>query len=213
MYIKIPVKFFSYQLSSAVNSWLQVVTADENENHPRELKFGTHINFSVHMKISIIFFHSSCHQLSVAVNTYSVKPVLAKLGKNIQLSWVELSWAQSGFVTAWQQISKFADFKTRKMFANGLFISKLTYLIPLWGGCENSSIKALQVIQNKAARCVTRFGIYTPVNILLRQRGWLSVNQLVFFHTKHFRIDLQRIYSQCQKLNIPTVQELRIQEN
>ena len=69
------------------------------------------------------------------------------------------------------------------MFANGLFVSKLTYLIPLWGGCEKFLIKALQVIQNKAARCVTRCGIYTPVNILLRQRGWLSVNQLVFFHT------------------------------
>ena len=32
------------------------------------------------------------------VNTYSVKPVLAEPGKNTQLSWVELSWAQSGFI-------------------------------------------------------------------------------------------------------------------
>ena len=31
------------------------------------------------------------------VNTYSVKPVLAELGKNTQLSWVKLSWAQYGY--------------------------------------------------------------------------------------------------------------------
>ena len=37
------------------------------------------------------------------VNTYSVKPVLAELGKNTQLSWVELSWAQSGLFCIWNQ--------------------------------------------------------------------------------------------------------------
>ena len=76
-----------------------------------------------------------------------------------------------------------ADFKTRKMFADGLFMSKLIYLIPLWGGCEKFLIKALQVVQNKAARSVTRLGIFTPVKTLLKQCGWLSVHQLVFFHT------------------------------
>ena len=69
------------------------------------------------------------------------------------------------------------------MFADGLFMSKLIYLIPLWGGCEKFLIKALQVVQNKAARSVTRLGIFTPVKTLLKQCGWLSVHQLVFFHT------------------------------
>ena len=56
-----------HQLSTAVNSWLQVLKADENENPPRKLKFGTYINFSVHMKISVYFFFIaaviSCQQL------------------------------------------------------------------------------------------------------------------------------------------------------
>ena len=86
-------------------------------------------------------------------------------------------------LNALKQIGKVADFKTRKMFANGLFMSKLIYLIPLWDGCEKFLIRALQVVQNKAARSVTRLGIYTPVKTLLRQCGWLSVHQLVFFHT------------------------------
>ena len=74
-----------------------------------------------------------------------------------------------------------AVFKTRKMLADGLFMSKLVYLIPLWGGCEKFLIKALQIIQNKAARSVTKLGIFTPVQLLLKQCGWL--HQLVFFHT------------------------------
>lgn len=86
-------------------------------------------------------------------------------------------------LNALRKINKVADFRTRKMLADGLFMSKLVYLIPLWGGCEKFLIRALQIIQNKAARSVTKLGIFTPVQTLLRQCGWLSVNQLVFFHT------------------------------
>jgi hypothetical protein len=86
-------------------------------------------------------------------------------------------------LNALKKISRVADFKTRKMLADGLFMSKLIYLIPLWGGCEKFLIKALQIIQNKAARTVSKLGIFTPVKVFLKQCGWLSVHQLVFFHT------------------------------
>ena len=46
-------------------------------------------------------------------------------------------------LNALKKISRVADFKTRKMLADGLFMSKLIYLIPLWGGCEKFLIKAL----------------------------------------------------------------------
>ena len=49
-----------------------------------------------------------------------------------------------------------APFKTRLMAANSVFISVLTYLIPLWGASEGYLMKAQQVVQNKAARCVTK---------------------------------------------------------
>ena len=86
-------------------------------------------------------------------------------------------------LNALRKISKVADFKTRKMLADGLFMSKLVYLIPLWGGCEKFLIRALQIVQNKAARSVTKLGRFTSVQTLLQQCGWLSVNQLVFYHT------------------------------
>ena len=58
-------KFYFYVLFP-LNSGGQLLTVGENENHPRELKFGISINFSVYIKIPAKFF--SC-QLSSAVNS------------------------------------------------------------------------------------------------------------------------------------------------
>ena len=38
-------------------------------------------------------------------------------------------------------------------------------------------------MQNKAARYVTKRDRFTSTKVLLMQCGWLSVNQMVFFHT------------------------------
>ena len=86
-------------------------------------------------------------------------------------------------LSAIKQMSYFADFKTRKMVTNGLFISRLAYLMPLWGGCQKFQIRALQLMQNRAARYVTRNDVYTPAKTLLIQCGWLSVYQMIFYHT------------------------------
>ena len=69
------------------------------------------------------------------------------------------------------------------MIANGIFCSKLIFQISLWGGTEEYLLSSLQIVQNKAARCVARRGKYTPIEELLKQCGWLSVRQLVFFHS------------------------------
>ena len=61
-------------------------------------------------------------------------------------------------------------------------MSKLCYLIQLWGGAEGYLLKALQVIQNRAARAVTRMSWFTPTRVLLEKCKWLSVKQLVFYH-------------------------------
>ena len=53
----------------------------------------------------------------------------------------------------------------------------------MYGGCSSYLILALQVIQNRAARCVTRLPWMTPTSVLLKQCGWLSVRQLVEYHS------------------------------
>ena len=80
-------------------------------------------------------------------------------------------------------VCRVASFKQRKIIADGIFMSKLIYMIQVWGGCEKYLLKALQTTQNRAARAVTRLSWDTPVNIILNQCGWLSVSQLVFYHS------------------------------
>ena len=76
-----------------------------------------------------------------------------------------------------------ASFKTRKMLANGLYISKLIYLMPVWMGCEDYLINALQVNLNKVARLVTKLDIFTPTAVLMKQCGWMPVKHLMAYHS------------------------------
>ena len=84
---------------------------------------------------------------------------------------------------ALRKLAFLTSFKSRKMIANGLIMSKMVYLIPLWAGTEKYLLNSLQMIQNKAARIVARKGKRTPVKVLLRECGWLSVVQLGVFHS------------------------------
>ena len=80
-------------------------------------------------------------------------------------------------------ITSHADFSTRLMVANGIVMSKICYLIQLWGGCEEYLQKSLQVQLNKAARLVTRLPYYTSSRKLMHMCGWMTVKQLVKYHT------------------------------
>ena len=127
--------------------------------------------------------------------TENIKPIKSEklLGIYIQdnLKWTEyiqnseksLIRQLSTRLGALKVLSGAATFKTRLMVANGIFCSKLIFQISLWGGTEEFLLSSLQIVQNKAARVVAKRGIYTPVADLLRQCGWLSVRQLVFYHS------------------------------
>ena len=86
-------------------------------------------------------------------------------------------------LNALKKVSAYATFKTRLSAANGIFMSVLIYHIPLWGGCEDYLVRALQVLQNRAARQVTKMNWFTPTRRLLNQCGWLSIRQLIFYHS------------------------------
>ena len=79
-------------------------------------------------------------------------------------------------VGAIKKIIKSASFKTRKM------IAKLIYLMPVWMGCEECLVNALQVCQNKVARLVTKLDRFTPTMIILNQCGWMPVRHLMVFN-------------------------------
>ena len=105
-----------------------------------------------------------------------------KWNLNIRDHEKSLSKILTSRVNALSKISKIANFKNRKMIANGIVMAKLIYLIQLWGTSNEYLLKFLQKLQNRAARLVTRRNIFTPVKDLLKQCGWLSVKQLVVYH-------------------------------
>ena len=86
-------------------------------------------------------------------------------------------------MNALKKLSVNASFKTRLMVANATIMSTFSYMLPVWGGTEEYIIKASQVIQNRAARTVTKLSWFTPQRILLQQTNWLSIRQLIYYHT------------------------------
>ena len=69
------------------------------------------------------------------------------------------------------------------MIANGIVLSRIIYVIQIWGGTNEYLMKMLQILQNKAARFVTKLDIFTSQETLLKQCGWLNVKQLVEYHS------------------------------
>ena len=86
-------------------------------------------------------------------------------------------------LNALNKISRISSFKTRKVIADGIIMSKFSYLIQLYGGTSEFLINLLQKLQNKAARLVTKLDWYTPVPVLMNQCGWLSIRQLIVYHS------------------------------
>ena len=83
-----------------------------------------------------------------------------------------------------KKISKNATFRTRLMKANGAVISRLVYMISVWGGAQKYLLKSLQVQQLTAARTVCGYmSRFWSKRKLLQRVGWLSIRQLIYFHT------------------------------
>ena len=140
-------------------------------------------------------FKAVRQQVNINTGTVSVTPVETDklLGLNIHQS---LKWRKNIIsnkksmikslttrLNALKKLAVNANFKTRLMVANSCFMSIIIYMVSVWGGTEDYIVKAVQVMQNKAARCVTKQSWFTPIKRLLLQCNWLSIKQLIFFHT------------------------------
>ena len=87
-------------------------------------------------------------------------------------------------INALRRVCQNGSFKTKLKVANGIIMSKLSYLITVWGGAQEYLLDALQVQQLSAARVVCGFySKFWSKRRLLKQVNWLSVRQLIFYHT------------------------------
>ena len=106
-----------------------------------------------------------------------------KFAEHLQNSEESVRGALNKRIGAMQILGRVANFRTRKMIADGILMSKLIYLIELWGGSSKYLLEVLQKAQNRTARAVTKLDWSTPVAELLKQCGWLSVHQLIVYHS------------------------------
>jgi hypothetical protein len=86
-------------------------------------------------------------------------------------------------LNALKMIRRTANFKQRLSIANGIFYSKIVFLISVWGGTEEYLLNALQVVMNKAARAICKVGKGVSTGDLLAMVKWLSVRQAVAYYS------------------------------
>ena len=76
-----------------------------------------------------------------------------------------------------------APYPTRKKVAEGIFNSVLMYCLLPYGGCDVEHIKAIQLLQNKAAQIVCHAPPRSRRVPLYDSVGWLTVYQLISYYT------------------------------
>ena len=113
-------------------------------------------------------FLLGCHIQSNLKWSQQVENLLGKLKKRL------VGLAKLKFIV---------PYNTRKTIAQGIFNSVLVYCLPLFAGCDIAHIKAVQVLQNKAAQIVTNSPPRANRSEMYDKLGWLTVNQLAVYHT------------------------------
>ena len=142
--------------------------------------------------------HGLPPQLSVSKPDGSLKVILAKescrlLGANLNR---DSTWSHQlvlgekpvlknlrsvlGVLT---HLSKYLPKKSQLLLANGLFISRLLYLLPMWGELPQRDMKMLQILMNKCAHMILGLPRKTRTRTLMIECRWLYFRELIVFHS------------------------------
>ena len=78
-----------------------------------------------------------------------------------------------------QNLSK----RARLNIVNGFIMSRLSYMICIWGNTNDSQVRKVQTLQNSAARLVSKLPRRTRQKDLLESCGWLNIKNLTEYHS------------------------------
>ena len=123
----------------------------------------------------------------------------ATLHKNIQWQSHIMSSKDSLLSTLRKRIGRLKylgrniPWRSKKLLAEGLVISKLLYVLPLYGGTYKSYLSKLQCILNTAARFISGSGRRTKTIELMRKIKWLSFKELRDYHSLLFMWRIVRL--------------------
>ena len=71
----------------------------------------------------------------------------------------------------------------RKLLASGMILSRLIYLIPLWGSSTSNYLRRMQQFLNKVAKWTTGLGRRTKTRDLMKASGLLSIREMILQHS------------------------------
>ena len=121
------------------------------------------------------------------------KPYTRILGSNIANNMLWKMHMESGNKALLPQVRKTIGLlkhlgnlipkNSRRNLANGLILSKMSYLLPLWGQGAEVHIKKAQILLNAAARWVTRRGKRTKILSLMEEINWLTIKEQIYIST------------------------------
>ena len=106
-----------------------------------------------------------------------------KFKEHIQDSEKSLMKSLNKQLNALKQIKRVTSFSKRLTIANGMFNSKVVFLISVWGGKEEYLLNSLQLIINKAMRVICNVGKSVKVEDLQKRTNWLSLRQAIIYHS------------------------------
>ena len=96
-------------------------------------------------------------------------------------------------LSALKFIGRFIEKGRKVVLVNGLINSLIVYAIQLWGiGATKSQLRMIQSMQNQAGKWALGVGRYTSTAKALKRLNWLSVRQLIVFHS------LTLLWKQCR---------------
>ena len=67
----------------------------------------------------------------------------------------------------------------KKLLAEGLLISKMQYLLVVWGNTDGRLMTTAQRLENQMARWVTGCGRGTRITSLMEEVGWKTMKEMV----------------------------------
>ena len=80
------------------------------------------------------------------------------------------------------KLSQHMSMKCKLQLMNSLVLSKLTYMVGVWGNTTPSHMRKAQVVLNLAARVVTGCGKTTRQVDLMRLCSWMNIQELTIYH-------------------------------
>ena len=129
-------------------------------------------NGDLRMEDRLITDSSTCRLLGMTLQSNLTWDSHLSVGKKAVIPAVRRNLGMISKVC--KHISK----KGRLQLANALAISKLQYMICLWGNSSSTYLKRTQVLQNQAARLITGMRKTTRQRELLQECGWLDIEHM-----------------------------------